>query len=81
MDFINNKTLSAERTFKLFDRHRDDFQDRVKLGFNKMEDNDEEWEDDDNELWEQLRTTVRNPRNVGIPIVDQPPGTPEEQLV
>jgi SpoVK/Ycf46/Vps4 family AAA+-type ATPase len=83
MDLINEKELSADKTFKLFNRHRNEFQDRLKLGFNQMEDNDEDWDDSDEELWERLRKVIRNPRNVGIPIDDQnfalpplPPGMP-----
>ena len=66
-DIIAGKELSVQRTFDLFNRHREEFQDRLKVGFTKMEDDDEDWDDDDNELWDELRKVVRNPGNVGIP--------------
>lgn len=73
MDIISGKDVSTERTFKTFDRHRDEFQERVKMGFNQMEDvDDEEWDEDDEELWESLRRTARNFKNIGIPV----PGPP-----
>jgi intein/homing endonuclease len=74
LDIISHKKLDTGRTFRLFDRHRNEFQDRIKLGFNQMEEDDGDWDEDDEELWEQLRQVVRNPRNVGIPIAEQGPG-------
>lgn len=71
LDIIAGKQVSVERTFTLFNRHRDEFQERVKLGFNKMEEDDGEWDEDDDELWEELRKIVRNPRNVGVPFIEE----------
>lgn len=66
LDIISGKEVSTEKTFKTFDRHRDEFQERVKLGFNQMEDEEEEWDEDDDELWEALRQSSRM-KNIALP--------------
>lgn len=41
-DIIEGKTTSLQRCLSTFERHRKDFEERVKMGFNKLEDDDEE---------------------------------------
>lgn len=45
MDLIDGKSLDVDRTFKIFDKHRKDFEDRATMGFNTLE--DDRGEDDD----------------------------------
>lgn len=38
LDLIEKKEISVERTFNLFDLHRQEFEDRAKFGFNQLTD-------------------------------------------
>jgi hypothetical protein len=50
MDLIDDKPISIDRTFKIFDKHRKEFEDRAIMGFGSLDedDNDDDYEDDDN---------------------------------
>jgi hypothetical protein len=45
MDLIDEKELDIEKTFATFDKHRKDFEERAQImGFNKLEDDDDDEE-------------------------------------
>ncbi len=44
IDLIDGKTLSVDRTFKIFDAHRKEFEERGELGFGKMDSGDVDYE-------------------------------------
>jgi len=45
MDLIDKKPINVNRTFKTFDKHRKDFQDRAIMGFGSLEGQNEDGEE------------------------------------
>ena len=47
MDLIDEKKIDVDKTFKIFDKHRKDFEERAIMGFGSLESND----DDEHEVY------------------------------
>jgi hypothetical protein len=51
IDFLDGKEVSVEKTFKLFEKHRQEFADRLKFGFGKMGESADDYDGDCGEDW------------------------------
>jgi SpoVK/Ycf46/Vps4 family AAA+-type ATPase len=69
LDLIDGKGINTERTFETFDRHREEFTERSKFGFSKMEDDDTYYGDDEGipVTWEEFEGLPTSPTPAFLP--------------